>query len=63
MVRRRKQERSLFEVSARQRQTLADWLKGIDTLLEDEAVIETVASALEARWQKSRTRGHTSGRG
>ena len=29
----------------------------IDTLLEDEAVIETVAEALEARWPQSRRRG------
>ena len=29
----------------------------IDTLLEDEAVIEVVAQALEARWPQSRRRG------
>jgi len=58
MVRRRKQERSLFEVLLPDSNKLwPDWLKRIDTLLEDEAVIETVASALEARWPKSRTRG------
>jgi transposase, IS5 family len=34
-----------------------DWLRRIDTLLEDEAVIETVAQALEARWPQSRRRG------
>ena len=33
------------------------WLKRIDTLLEDEAVIDTIASALEQRWPQSRTRG------
>jgi len=58
MVRRRKQDRSLFEVLLPDSDKLwPDWLKRIDTLLEDEAVIETVASALEARWPKSRTRG------
>jgi IS5 family transposase len=34
-----------------------DWLRKIDTLLEDEAVIEVVAHALEARWPQSRRRG------
>ena len=58
MVRRRKQDRSLFEVLLPDSDKLwPDWLKRIDTLLEDEAVIETVASALEERWPKSRTRG------
>jgi IS5 family transposase len=58
MVRRRKQNRSLFEVLLPDSDKLwPDWLKRIDRLLEDEAVIETVASALEARWPKSRTRG------
>jgi transposase, IS5 family len=58
MVRRRKQDRSLFEVLLPDSDKLwPDWLKRIDTLLEDEAVIDTVASALEQRWPKSRTRG------
>jgi IS5 family transposase len=58
MVRRRKQERSLFEVLLPDSDKLwPAWLKRIDTLLEDEAVIDTVASALEQRWPKSRTRG------
>ena len=58
MVRRRKQARSLFEVLLPDSDKLwPNWLKRIDTLLEDEAVIETVASALEERWPKSRTRG------
>ena len=58
MVRRRQRERSLFEVLLPDSDKLwPDWLKRIDTLLEDEAVIETVASALEERWPKSRTRG------
>jgi IS5 family transposase len=34
-----------------------DWLRKIDTLLEDEAVIDVVAHALEARWPQSRRRG------
>lgn len=34
-----------------------DWLRRIDTLLEDDAVIEVVAQALEARWPQSRRRG------
>jgi hypothetical protein len=34
-----------------------DWLRTIDTLLEDEAVIDVVAQALEARWPQSRRRG------
>jgi IS5 family transposase len=58
MVRRRKQDRSLFEVLLPDSDKLwPAWLKRIDTLLENEAVIETVASALEQRWPKSRTRG------
>jgi IS5 family transposase len=58
MVRRRKQERSLFEVLLPDADKLwPPWLKRIDTLLEDEAVIETVATALEQRWPQSRRRG------
>jgi IS5 family transposase len=58
MVRRRKQDRSLFEVLLPDSDKLwPDWLKRIDRLLEDEAVIDTIASALERRWPKSRTRG------
>jgi IS5 family transposase len=58
MVRRRKQDRSLFEVLLPDGEKLwPAWLKRIDTLLEDEAVIDTVASALEHRWPQSRTRG------
>ena len=34
-----------------------DWLRRIDTLLEDEAVIEVVAQGLESRWPQSRRRG------
>jgi hypothetical protein len=36
---------------------LASWLRKIDTLLEDEAVIDVVAQALEVRWPQSRRRG------
>jgi IS5 family transposase len=58
MVRRRKQDRSVFEVLLPDSDKLwPAWLKRIDTLLEDEAVIDTVAAALEHRWPKSRTRG------
>jgi IS5 family transposase len=58
MVRRRKQDRSLFEELLPDSDKLwPAWLKRIDTLLEDEAVVDTVAAALEQRWPKSRTRG------
>ena len=58
MVRRRQRERSLFEVLLPDGHKLwPDWLRRIDTLLEDEAVIETVAQAMEARWPESRRRG------
>lgn len=51
MVQRRQRERSLFEI------LWPDWLRKIDTLLEDEAVIEVVAQVLERRWSQSRRRG------
>src|SRR5687767_1896767 len=58
MVQRRQRERSLFEVLLPDGHKLwPDWLRRIDTLLEDEAVIEAVAQALEARWPQSRRRG------
>ncbi len=58
MVQRRQRERSLFEVLLPDGHKLwPDWLRTIDTLLEDEAVIEVVAHALEARWPQSRRRG------
>ena len=58
MVRRRQRERSLFEVLLPDGYKLwPHWLRKIDTLLEDEAVIETVAQGLEARWPQSRRRG------
>src|SRR5215510_7145186 len=51
MVQRKQRERSLFEV------LWPDWLRRMDTALEDEAVIEVVAQALEKRWPQSRRRG------
>jgi transposase, IS5 family len=58
MVRRRQRERSLFEVLLPDGHKLwPEWLRRIDTLLEDEAVVETVAQAMEARWPQSRRRG------
>jgi IS5 family transposase len=58
MVQRRQRERSLFEVLLPDGHKLwPDWLRKIDTLLEDEAVIEVVAQALEVRWPQSRRRG------
>src|SRR6266851_9274670 len=58
MVQRRQRERSLFEVLLPDGHKLwPDWLRQIDTLLEDEAVIEVVAQGLETRWPQSRRRG------
>src|SRR5919201_5721342 len=58
MVQRRQRERSLFEVLLPDGHKLwPQWLRKIDTLLEDEAVIEVVAQALEKRWPQSRRRG------
>src|SRR6266849_2824766 len=58
MVQRRQRDRSLFEVLLPDGHKLwPDWLRKIDTLLEDEAVAEVVAQALERRWPQSRRRG------
>src|SRR5919106_5508734 len=58
MVQRRQRERSLFEVLLPDGHKLwPDWLRRIDTVLEDDAVIEVVAQALEGRWPQSRRRG------
>src|ERR1700704_6685770 len=58
MVQRRQRERSLFEILLPDGHKLwPDWLRKIDTLLEDDAVIEVVAQALEKRWPQSRRRG------
>ena len=55
MVQRRQRERSLFEVLLPDGHKLwPDWLRKIDTLLEDEAVIEVVA-------QGSKVAGHRVG--
>lgn len=58
MVRRRQPQRSLFEVLLPDSDKLwPAWLRRIDTLLEDDAVIDTVVSALEQRWPQSAKRG------
>src|SRR5258706_11906013 len=58
MVQRRQRERSLFEVLLPDGHKLwPDWLRKIDSALEDDAVIEVVAQALEKRWPQSRRRG------
>ena len=58
MVQRRQRERSLFEILLPDGHKLwPDWLRKIDLLLEDEAVIEVVAHALETRWPQRRRRG------
>jgi IS5 family transposase len=58
MVRRRQRDRSLFEILLPDGHKLwPDWLRRIDTLLEDDAVIDVVAQALETRWPQSRRRG------
>src|SRR3954465_15147199 len=58
MVRRRQRERSLFEVLLPDADKLwPAWLKRIDTVLGHEAVIESIAPALERRWPQSRRRG------
>jgi IS5 family transposase len=58
MVQRRQRERSLFEVLLPDGHKLwPEWLRKIDTLLEDEGVIDVVARGLEARWPQSRRRG------
>src|SRR6187397_3022222 len=58
MVQRRQRERSLFEVLLPDGHKLwPERLRKIDSLLEDDAVIEVVAHALERRWPQSRRRG------
>jgi len=58
MVQRRQRERSLFEVLLPDGHKLwPDWLRRIDTQLEEDAVIDVVAHALEMRWPQSRRRG------
>lgn len=58
MVRRHQRERSLFEVLLPDGHKLwPDWLRRIDTVLEDESVLDVVVQALESRWPQSRRRG------
>ena len=58
MVQRRQRERSLFEVLLPDGHKLwPEWLRKIDVLLEDDAVIDVVAQALERRGPQSRRRG------
>src|SRR6187200_95753 len=58
MVQRRQRDRSLFEILLPDGHKLwPDWLRRIDTLLEDDAMLDVVAQALEARWPQSRRRG------
>ena len=56
MVRRRQRERSLFEVLLPDGHSCGRLVAAVDTVLEDEAVIEVVARA-GARWPQSRRRG------
>jgi len=58
MVRRHQRQRSVWEVVLPDADKLwpAD-LRRIDALLEDEAVLEPIVTALEARWAQSRRRG------
>ena len=55
MVRRRQRERSLFEVLLPDGHKLwPDWLRRIDTRLDDDTVLDGVTKALEARWPERR---------
>jgi len=58
MVRRRQRERSVWEVVLPDADKL--WpagLRRIDQLIDDEALIEVIAEAMERRWPQSRRRG------
>lgn len=58
MVRRRQRERSVWEVILPDADKL--WppaLRRLDQLIEDEALVEVIAEALERRWPQSRRRG------
>lgn len=58
MVRRRQRERSVWEVVLPDADKL--WpaaLRRIDHLIDDEALVEVIAGALERRWAQSRRRG------
>ena len=63
MVRRRREQRSLFEIVLPDGDKLwPEHLRSIDEALDDEELVETIAAALEKRWANSGTRGHA-GRG
>ena len=58
MVRRRQRERSVWEVVLPDASKL--WpaaLRRIDQLIDDDALVEVIAAALERRFPKSRRRG------
>lgn len=58
MVRRRQRERSVWEVILPDADKL--WppaLRRLDQLIDDEALVEVIAEALERRWPQSRRRG------
>jgi IS5 family transposase len=58
MVRRRQRERSVWEVVLPDASKLwPEALRRIDQLIDDEALIEVIAAALERRYPKSRRRG------
>jgi IS5 family transposase len=58
MVRRRHRQRSVWEVVLPDADKLwPDALRRIDQLIEDEALVEVIAEALERRWPHSRRRG------
>jgi transposase, IS5 family len=58
MVRRRQRERSIWEVVLPDADKLwPEALRRIDQLIDDEALVEVIAEALERRWTQSRRRG------
>jgi len=58
MVRRRQRDRSVWEVVLPDADKLwPDGLRRIDQLIDDEALVEVIAAALERRWTHSRRRG------
>jgi IS5 family transposase len=60
MVRRRQRERSIWEVVLPDADKMwPEALRRIDQLLDDEALVEVVAEALERRWPQSRGRGRS----
>lgn len=58
MIRRRYEQRSLFELLLPDGEKLwPEDLRRIDELLEDEAVVESIVEGLQKRWPLSRIRG------